>query len=90
MQRNLNSLGGLYKSHNIMLKLIEKGFQRNLAYKIVQECAMKSWNNNSQFSKNLIDSKKLNKKLSKNDIKKLIDDKDELNKIDWIYKNKIK
>ena len=51
MQRNLNFLGGLYKSQNIMLKLIERGFQRDFAYKIVQECAMKSWNNNNQFIK---------------------------------------
>ena len=90
MQRNMNSLGGLYKSQNIMLKLIEKGFQRELAYKIVQKSAMKSWNNNSQFIQNLILDRQLNKRLSKKDIKKLIDDKDELVKIDWIYKNKIK
>ncbi len=90
MQRNLNLLGGLYKSQNIMLKLIKKGFQRELAYKIVQECAMKSWNNNSQFVKNLITNKKLNNKLSRNDIKNLVDDREELDKIDWIYKNKIK
>ena len=86
----MNSLGGLYKSQNIMLKLIEKGFQRELAYKIVQKSAMKSWNNNSQFIQNLILDRQLNKRLSKKDIKKLIDDKDELVKIDWIYKNKIK
>ena len=90
MQRNLNLLGGLYKSQNIMLKLIEKGFQRDLAYKIVQECAMKSWNNNGQFVSNLISNKQLNKRLTKNDIKNLIDDKEELKRIDWIYKNKIK
>ncbi len=90
MQRNLNSLGGLYKSQNIMLKLIEKGFQRNLAYKIVQESAMKSWNNNTNFGKNLISNKQLNSRLSKSEIEKLMDDKDELKKIDWIYKNKIK
>ena len=90
MQRNLNSLGGLYKSQDIMLKLIEKGFQRDLAYEIVQECAMESWNNNSNFSENLISNKKLNKKLSKNDISNLINNKDELKNINWIYKNKIK
>ena len=50
MERNLNLLGGLYNSQNIMLKLIEKGFQRDLAYKIVQDCAMKSWNENSKFN----------------------------------------
>ncbi len=90
MKKNLNLSGGLYKSQNIMLKLIKKGLQRNLAYKIVQESAMKSWADNSQFSKNLMANKELNKKLSKNDIKKIIDDKDELQKIEWIYKNKIK
>ncbi len=90
MEKNLNLLGGLYKSQNIMLRLIEKGFQRDLAYKIVQECAMKSWNNNSKFNENLMNHNQLNKKLSKKDIKKLLDDKDELKKIDWIYKNKIK
>ncbi len=90
MKRNLNSLGGLYKSQEIMLKLIEKGFQRDLAYKIVQECAMLSWNNNSKFIENMVTNKQLNKKLSKNDIKNLIDDKDELKNINWIYKNKIK
>ena len=90
MEKNLNSFGGLYKSQNIMLKLIEKGLQRSLAYKIVQESAMKSWNNNSKFSENLISNKQLNEKLSKNDIRKLLYNKDELKMIDWIYKNKIK
>ena len=90
MERNLNLLGGLYNSQNIMLKLIEKGFQRDLAYKIVQDCAMKSWNENSKFNENLIMNKQLNDKLSKKDINKLIDDRNDLKKIDWIYKNKIK
>ena len=89
MKKNLNLLGGLYKSQNIMLKLIGNGFQRQIAYKIVQECAMNSWNNNSQFDENLMANKHLNEKLSKKEIKKLIDDKDELKKIEWIYKNKI-
>ena len=89
MEKNLNLLGGLYKSQNIMLKLIKNGFQRQVAYKIVQECAMNSWNNNSQFDENLMANKHLNQKLSKKQIKKLIDDKDELKKIEWIYKNKI-
>ena len=90
MENNLNSLGGLYKSQTIMLKLIEKGFQRSLAYKIVQECAMKSWNNKSKFTEILLTNKELNKKLSKKDIKTLINGKDELKNIDWIFKNKIK
>ncbi len=90
MKDNLYSFGGLYKSHNIMLKLVEKGLQRELAYKIVQECAMKSWNSKSKFSEILTNNKQLNQKLSKNDIQKILDDRNELKNIDWIYKNKIK
>ncbi len=90
MEINLNSLGGLYKSQNIMLKLIDKGFSRDSAYKIIQECAMKSWNNKSKFSENLIKNKVLTSKMSIKDIKKLFDYKNELKRIDWIFKNKIK
>ena len=34
MSKNLNMLGGLHKTHNIMLKLIEKGLRRQLAIKL--------------------------------------------------------
>ena len=36
MKKNLNMLGGLHNTQNIMLKLIEKGLERGIAYKIVQ------------------------------------------------------
>ncbi len=90
MKKNLNLLGGLYNSQNIMLKLIKKGLKRDLAYKIVQECAMKSWNSDGHFSKFLTTNKQLNRKLSRNEISELINERDDLKKIDWIYKNKIK
>ena len=51
---------------------------------------MKSWNENSKFNENLIMNKQLNDKLSKKDINKIIDERNDLKKIDWIYKNKIK
>ena len=41
MLKNLNMLGGLHRTHNIMLKLIEKGLKRQQAYKIVQEIGRK-------------------------------------------------
>jgi len=42
------------------------------------------------FNENLIMNKQLNDKLSKKDINKIIDERNDLKKIDWIYKNKIK
>ena len=90
MKKNLNLLGGLHNTHNIMLKLIKKGLSRQNAYKIVQESAMESWNNKKEFSDVLIKNKQLIKILKKQDIKKIIKDSNELKKIDWIFKNKIK
>ncbi len=90
MLRNLNMLGGLHRTHNIMLKLIQKGLKRQQAYKIVQEAAMETWNNNKNFSQVLQKNKDLNKKLNSKEIEKIIKDDNNLKKIDWIFKNKIK
>jgi adenylosuccinate lyase len=90
MLKNLNMLGGLHRTHNIMLKLIEKGLKRQQAYKIVQESAMETWNNNKNFSQVLHKNKELNKKLNSKEIEKIIKDDNDLKKIDWIFKNKIK
>ena len=90
MLKNLNMLGGLHRTHNIMLKLIEKGLKRQQAYKIVQESAMETWNNNKNFSQVLQKNKELNKILNSKEIEKIIKDDNDLKKIDWIFKNKIK
>ncbi len=90
MMKNLNMLGGLHNTHNIMLKLIEKGLKRQMAYKIVQESAMETWNNKKQFQEVLCKNKQLNKMLSQKDIKIIVNDTNNLKNINWIFKNKIK
>ena len=90
MKKNLNMLGGLHKTHNIMLKLIDHGLQRQLAYKIVQESAMLTWNNKKQFLDVLVANKQLNKILDKKQIYKIINDKNDFKNINWIFKNKVK
>ncbi len=90
MKKNLDMLRGLHNTHNIMLKLIEKGLKRQIAYKIVQESAMETWNNNKLFLEVLLKNKQLNKYLSIKDIKKIVGDVNNLNNINWIFKNKIK
>jgi len=90
MKKNLNMLGGLHKTHNIMLKLIDHGLQRQLAYKIVQESAMLTWNNKKEFLDVLVENKQLNKILSKRQIDKILNDKNDLKNINWIFKNKVK
>lgn len=43
MMNNINRTGGLFYSQSLLLLLIEKGFSRESAYKIVQDAAMKVW-----------------------------------------------
>ncbi len=90
MLKNLNMLGGLHRTHNIMLKLIEKGLKRQQAYKIVQESATETWNNNKNFSLVFKKNRELNKILNSKEIERIIKDDNDLKKIDWIFKNKIK
>ncbi len=90
MLKNMNMLGGLHRTHDIMLKLIENGLKRQQAYKIVQESAMETWNNDKNFSQVFQKNKELNKIFNSKEIKKIIKDDKDLKKIDWIFKNKIK
>lgn len=43
MRRNLESTGGLVYSQAVLLALIEDGLSRDIAYRIVQENAMRTW-----------------------------------------------
>ena len=51
MNENLQKSNGLYNSQRVLLSLIKKGLSRETAYKIVQNVAMKSWNQNKSFEK---------------------------------------
>jgi adenylosuccinate lyase len=44
MKRNMNLYGGVIFSQRVMLALVEKGMNREEAYKVVQSCAHQAWN----------------------------------------------
>ena len=90
MEKNLNKLGGLHKSQEILLSLTKKGASREEAYSIVQKCAMESWNNSKKFADIIYKNKKINKYLTKKDIKNILTKKEIIVNINWIYKNKLK
>ena len=73
MRENLDSLGGLVFSQQILLLLTQNGFSRESAYEIVQSSAMEVWNAPSDkrkdlFQKLLLKNKKINSKISKEKI----------------------
>ena len=90
MEKNLNSLGGLHKSQDILKALIKKGLSRQEAYLNVQSLCTKAWNTKEKFIEILLKDNKINECLGEKEIKKLLTNDDIKESIDWIYKNKFK
>jgi len=90
MKKNLNLLGGLHKSQNLLLTLTKKGLSRQKAYSIIQKCAMTTWNNNKDFEEILLKNKEIRKYISEKELKKIMLKNDKIEKIAWIFKNKVK
>jgi len=44
---------GLFASQSVLLKLTEKGFERQKAYEAVQRAALKTWAGDGEFMTNL-------------------------------------
>ena len=90
MKNNLNLLGGLNKSQNILISLTKKGLLRQEAYSIVQSCAMKSWNNKKKFIDLIKNNKIIKKYLSEKELKDILEKDEDITNINWIFKNKFK
>jgi adenylosuccinate lyase len=85
MQRNLDSTGGLIYSQRVMLALIDAGIDRQQAYKIVQECALRGWDTGESFRELLAANPLVRSHLAGNDFDSLFDPADQLCHIDTIF-----
>ncbi|MCX7833270.1 MAG: adenylosuccinate lyase [Ignavibacteria bacterium] len=85
ISNNLSLLKGLYNSQYVMLKLTEKGLTREESYKIVQDIAMKCWNENLDFKNEIYSNKKIREYLSENELNDIFDLKRFFKNIDYIY-----
>ena len=79
-------LGGLHKSQNILLALIQKGLSRNEAYKIVQSIAMKSWKTKESFEKLLQNNRKIREYLNPKELNDILGKEDKIRNLDYIFK----
>ncbi len=68
MLKNLEGSRGMVFSQGLLLKLIEKGLTREEAYKLVQACAKKVWEEDQTLRKAVLDEPKILKHLSKKEI----------------------
>ncbi len=90
MLNNLQLTNGLFFSQRVLIELTKCGLSRELAYKIVQKNAMKSWKNNSSFYQNVANDKIINKKIPVNKLKKLFNFSYHTKRINIIFSRSLK
>ncbi|MEK6565778.1 MAG: adenylosuccinate lyase [Bacteroidota bacterium] len=88
MQQNLDATQGLIFSQEVLLALTRKGMKREDAYRIVQDKAMKVWQNGKDFKSLLKTSEEVMKALSEKEVDELFDAKRSLKQVDYIF-NKV-
>ena len=90
MKKNLSMLGGLHKSQNILLALMQKGLLRQEAYSIVQKCAVDTRNNKKQFKETILNNKEIRNYLNENELKDIFKKNENIENLNLIYENKFK
>jgi adenylosuccinate lyase len=85
MIHNLNMTHGIVFSQKVLLALIEKGLTRESAYAIVQNNAMKSWQEGLEFRMLLEKDSKVTKYLKKKELAEIFNMKNFLKNLDFIF-----
>ncbi|MBN1493062.1 MAG: adenylosuccinate lyase [Candidatus Omnitrophica bacterium] len=73
MFRNLEASNGRVFSQGLLLRLIKKGVTREVAYKIVQDCAMQSWQSGEDFRDIAANDKKVSAYIPAKEIREIFD-----------------
>ncbi len=90
MMENLNKTKGLIFSQQVLIKLAEKGIERQKAYVMVQRNAMKVWETGKDFKTLLLTDEELCDHLNQAEIEAIFDVNYHLKHVDDIYKRVFK
>jgi adenylosuccinate lyase len=85
MRRNLERLGGLVHSQQVLLALTQKGIAREAAYTIVQANAMKIWRQGGRFIDALREEPQVRAALSDSELEALFDETPYFRHVDTIF-----
>ena len=85
MEKNIWLTRGLVFSQKVLLKLVDKGFSREDAYKIVQDNAMETWKGTDDFKDLLLKDESIKNSLTPQEIEECFDVKADLKNIDAIF-----
>jgi len=86
MRENLNLLGGVTSSGQLLLELTRKGVTREDAYSIVQPLAMRVWDEGANFRELVMDEPQITEKLTKEELEALFDVEHQLRNVDKVFK----
>ena len=82
---NLNKTKGLIFSQQVLIKLAEKGLERQKAYVMVQRNAMKVWESGQDFKELIMEDEEIRRNLSKEEIEEMFDLDYHLKHVDEIF-----
>lgn len=85
MLENINKLNGLVCAQPVMLALVQKGMQRDAAYRLVQGHAMKTWEDRKDYQERLWEDPEIQKHFSREELATLFDPKHSLKNIDMMF-----
>jgi adenylosuccinate lyase len=85
MLRNLNLTKGLIYSQQVLLALTNKNVLREKAYRMVQACAMRTWETGEPFQNALSQSPEIREHLTEKEIEACFDLDRMLGRIDHIF-----
>ncbi len=86
LARNLELTGGLIYSQRVLLELVESGLSRETAYNLVQDCAMKSWDNGRPFKEVLAEEAAVQERLGSEKLESCFDAEHYLSRVDHVYR----
>ena len=85
MRANLDSLGGLVYSQQVLLTLIQTGISREDAYQIVQRNAMQTWQEGGSFEERLWADDSVRKRMTRDHLSACFDPAPYLAHVDTVF-----
>jgi adenylosuccinate lyase len=85
MMENLSKTRGLIFSQQILMRLAERGIERQKAYGMVQRNALRVWSEGQEFKRLILDDPEIREYLSENEIEEIFDLDYHLKHVDDIF-----
>jgi len=85
MKENLNITLGLPYSQKVLIALANSGMKRQEAYVLVQQAAMRTWNEKKPFMETLLENDELMSHITKEELEKLFTHDEIFESVDFIF-----